>query len=120
MPSFGTTFDDLKALLAPYVSRLHVTADSPFAYMLDGEYVAELKRPMFFAGVRAGKSYISFYLMPVYSHPELMGRISDGLRRRLHGKSCFNFTRPEPELFEELRQLVERGFERYRELGYVR
>lgn len=120
MPTFDDTFSALKAVLAPYAPRLHVSADAPATYMLDGEYAAALKRPMFFAGVRAGRAYVSFYLMPVYSNPELMGRISDSLRRRLHGKSCFNFTRPEPELFAELSALVRNGFECYERLGYVK
>jgi hypothetical protein len=75
---------------------------------------------MFFAGVRAGSAHVSFYLMPVYSNPELMGRISDPLRRRLQGKSCFNFTRREPELFDELGGLVRSGFDYYTRLGYVK
>lgn len=120
MAKFDETFAALKHLLMPYAPRLHVTADAPTAYMLDGEYAAAFKRPMFFGGVRAGSSYVSFYLMPVYSNPELMGRISDSLRRRLHGKSCFNFTRPEPELFDELRALVRSGFDCYERLGYVK
>jgi hypothetical protein len=120
MARFDATFAALKALLAPYEPRLHVNSDAAATYMLEGEYNAEIKRPMFFAGVRAGKAYVSFYLMPVYSHPELMGRISDGLRRRLHGKSCFNFTRPEPELFDELRELVRSGFSHYERLGHVK
>jgi hypothetical protein len=120
MGKFDVTFAALKSLLAPYAARLHITADAPGTYMLDGEYAAAMKRPMFFAGVRAGSSYVSFYLMPVYSNPELMGRISDSLRRRLHGKSCFNFTRPEPELFAELSGLVSSGFDCYERLGYVK
>ncbi len=120
MGKFDETFAALKGLLAPYATRLHVTADGSATYMLDGEYAPAIKRPMFFAGVRAGRAYVSFYLMPVYSNPELMGRISDSLRRRLHGKSCFNFTRPEPELFDELRGLVHSGFDCYERLGYVK
>ena len=120
MPKFDDTFAALKALLAPYAPRLHLSADDPGTYMLEGEYAPALKRPMFFAGVRAGRAYVSFYLMPVYSNPELMGRISDSLRRRLHGKSCFNFTRPEPELFAELSALVRNGFECYERLGFVK
>ena len=120
MAKYDETFAALKALLGPYEPRLHVTADAHAAYMLEGEYAPALKRPMFFAGVRAGRTYVSFYLMPVYSNPELMGRISDALRRRLHGKSCFNFTRPEPELFEELSALIRSGFDCYERLGYVK
>ena len=117
---FDATFAQLKALFAPYASRLTTSANTASNYMLDGEYRPEFKRPMFFGGVRAGKAYVSFYLMPLYSNPELMGKISDGLRRRLHGKSCFNFTRVEPELFEELEQLVHDGFQFYERLDYVK
>jgi hypothetical protein len=120
MAKYDDTFAALKALLAPYAPRLHVSTDAPNAYMLDGEYAPEFKRPMFFAGVRAGKAYVSFYLMPVYSNPELMGRISDRLRQRIHGKSCFNFTNPEPDLFAELSELVRSGFTCYERLGYVK
>jgi hypothetical protein len=120
MSRFELTFAACKALLAPYAPRLTTSADSATTYMLEGEYAPAMKRPMFFAGVRSGRAYVSFYLMPVYSHPELMGRISDGLRRRLHAKSGFNFTRPEPELLEELRDLVRDGFECYLRLGYVK
>ena len=120
MAKYDETFAALRSLLLPYEPRLHVSADAATTYMLDGEYAEQFKRPMFFAGVRSGKNYVSFYLMPVYSNPELMGRISDSLRRRLHGKSCFNFTRPEPELFDELRDLVASGFACYERLGYVK
>jgi hypothetical protein len=119
MNAFKTTFAELKTLFTPYVASLTVTSDTATNYMLDGCFSAALNRAMFFGGVRSGKNYVSFYLMPVYTNPELMGRISDGLRRRLHGKSCFNFARPEPELFEELRGLVRTGFDRYKQLGYI-
>ena len=121
MPSkFEATFGELKALFAPYVERLKTSADTPSNFMLDGEYVAEFKRPMFFGGVRQGHAYVSFYLMPVYSNPELLGKISDDLRRRMQGKSCFNFTRVEPELFAELEQLVHASFACYERLNYVK
>ena len=116
---FEATFSQLKSLFAPYAERLKTSADTPTNYMLDGEYVADLKRPMFFGGVRAGRAYVSFYLMPVYSNPELLGKMSDDLRRRMQGKSCFNFTKVEPELFAELEQLVHAGFACYERLNYV-
>lgn len=117
---FDETFAALKALLAPYTARLNASTDTASNYMLEGEFSPELKRPMFFAGVRQGRAYVSFYLMPVYSNPELMGRMSDGLRRHLHGKSCFNFTKAEPELFDELAQLVHAGFACYERMNFVR
>jgi hypothetical protein len=117
---FDATFTQLKSLFAPYVDRLQTSADTESNFMLDGVFVSEFKRPMFFGGVRRGKAYVSFYLMPMYSNPELLGKISDDLRRRMQGKSCFNFTRVEPELFAELEQLVHAGFACYERLQYVK
>jgi hypothetical protein len=120
MGKYDATFASLKHLFAPYEPRLYISVDNETTYMLDGEYSAAFKRPMFFGGVRSGRAYVSFYLMPIYSNPELMGNISDALRRRLHGKSCFNFTHAEPELYAELRGLIARGFATYERLGYVK
>ena len=114
------TFRALRALFAPYASRLTASADDANTYMLTGAHSRDLKQPMFFGGVRLGKNYVSYYLMPVYTNPELLSRISDALRRRLHGKTCFNFTRPDPELFAELAELTEKGFKRYVREGFVR
>ena len=45
------------------------------------------------AGTRLGKSYVSYYLMPVYATPGLVESLSPELRKRMQGKACFNFTR---------------------------
>jgi hypothetical protein len=114
------TFRVLKAMLAQYEPRLHASQDTPTFYMLDGEYVAEFKRPMSFAGVQIRRAFVSFHLLPIYSHPELLSNISDPLRKRLAGRTSFNFTRPERELLVELSALVDRGFELYERLGWVK
>ncbi len=118
--NFSGTFNVLKAMLEPYAPRLHPVTDTPTSYMLDGEYVAEFKRPMTFGGVQVRRDYVSFHLLPVYSHPELLSNISDALRRRMQGRSRFNFIRPEAELFVELSALIDRGFALYERLGWVR
>jgi hypothetical protein len=118
--NFPGTFNVLKAMLEPYAPQLHATTDTETVYMLDGEYVAEFKRAMPFGGVQVRRDYVSFHLLPVYSHPELLSGISDALRKRMHGKSCFNFIRPESELFVELSALIDKGFELYERLGWVR
>jgi hypothetical protein len=64
---------------------------------------------MWFGVVRAGKAYVSYHLMPVYSHAALAARISPALKKRMQGKSCFNFSKPDPELFEELAALTREG-----------
>lgn len=119
MSRFDDTFVALKALFAPYVRRLHVRDDTETVYMLYGETVAQFKGPMYFGGVRLGRSYVSYHLMPVYTNPELLSRTSDDLRKRMQGKSCFNFVRPDDALFGELRDLTRRGFDLYVAHGWI-
>jgi hypothetical protein len=65
------------------------------------------------AGIRPGKRYVSFYLMSVYAFPDLRASMSPGLQRRMQGKSCFNFSTVDEDLFAELEQVTAAGFDRY-------
>lgn len=118
-PDFPTVFDQLKAVLKPYEPRLSVTANDSEGYSLDTHQLGPNKKPMFFGEAVIKKNYVSFHLMPVYVHPELLEGISDGLRKRMQGKSCFNFKALDEDTLAELRQLTERGFEAFRKDGLV-
>ena len=61
---------------------------------------------MWFGGVRRGKAYVSFHLMPVYTHADLAAKIPPALKKRMQGKSCFNFKAEDPALFEQLEALT--------------
>jgi len=50
--------------------------------------------------------------MPVYMYPDLIKTISPELKKRMQGKSCFNFKKVEKPLFDELNELTKQGFER--------
>ncbi|HRD29662.1 MAG TPA: hypothetical protein PLO65_15280 [Caulobacter sp.] len=63
-------------------------------------------QPMWFGGVQTTKTYVSVHLMPVYSHPALAASIPPTLRKRMQGKSCFNFRTEDPALFAELETLI--------------
>jgi hypothetical protein len=67
------------------------------------------------AGTRVGKSYVSYYLMPMYALPALRDTISPALAKRMQGKACFNFTTVNEELFAELADVTGRGIAGYRE-----
>ena len=118
-PDFPVVFDQLKAILKPYEPRLSVTADGSEGYSLDSPKLGPNKKPMFFGAAVIKKNYVSFHLMPVYVHPELLEGISDGLRKRMQGKSCFNFKALDEDTLAELRQLTEHGFEAFRTDGLV-
>jgi hypothetical protein len=47
--------------------------------------------------------------VPVYAAPELGKNMSPELKRRMQGKSCFNFTTVDETLFRELESLTEEG-----------
>ena len=118
-PDFPTVFDQLKAVLKPYEPRLSVTANDSEGYSLDTHQLGPNKKPMFFGAAVIKKNYVSFHLMPVYVHPELLEGISDGLRKRMQGKSCFNFKTLDKNTVAELRELTERSFEVFRKDGYL-
>jgi hypothetical protein len=109
---FAAVFDRLKDVLEPYGRRMHVAADSPDVYAIDMAPEAERNPTTWFGGVRIGKAYVSYYLMPVYVEPALLEGVSPELLRRMQGKSCFNFSRVHEELFAELAGLTRRSFER--------
>jgi hypothetical protein len=109
---FGAVDRRLREILGPYRSRLVATKDGPGGLALEIPGL-EGKPWGYVAGTRVGKSYVSFYLMPIYAFPDLAGGLSAGLRRRKQGKSCFNFTAIDEPLFEELGGLIAAGFERY-------
>ena len=118
-PDFPVVFDQLKALLKPYEPRLSVTVDSSEGYSLDTHQLGPNKKPMFFGAAVIKKNYVSFHLMPVYVHPELLEGLSDNLRTRMQGKSCFNFKVVDDDTLAELSRLTDRGFEAFRKGGLV-
>jgi hypothetical protein len=107
----------LRAILEKHARDLIVTRDDGEQYHLDTKTVLPNKKPLYFGGVRAGRAYTSFYLMPVYVAPELLDGISDGLRERMQGKSCFNFKTADQPLIDELRVLTGRAYTRWKKEG---
>jgi hypothetical protein len=107
-PDLTAVHDRLRVILTPYRERLHVAVDGPGGLTL--EFPGYAGMPWgFAAATRLGKRYVSFYLMGVYGQPTLIDGMSPELRRRMQGKSCFNFTKLDEALFEELEVLTERS-----------
>lgn len=111
------TFRQLRAILVPYAKKLSLKRDLPDVYYLDAAYSEEWKRDVFFGAVRTTESYVSFHLMPVYVFPELLKGMSPELKKRMQGKSCFNFQSPEKALFAELERLTAAGYDLFRKAG---
>ena len=111
--AFADTFAELRGILKPYSGELLVTVDKPGEFTLASRTATDrIGRPLFAASVRVGKSYVSYHLMGVYAAPELLKGISPDLRKRMQGKSYFNFKAIEPARVKELSALTKKSLER--------
>ena len=136
MPDLDAVYDELSRRLARHENDFRAadnptdanTARSrkdPDATMGDGNYLllgaGSDKYPdgQMFAGVRKGKRYVSYHLFSVYLEPDQLDEVSPELRKRMQGKSCFNFTRVDDGLFDELDRLTDRGRDLFAERGWL-
>jgi hypothetical protein len=53
------------------------------------------------------------------AYTQSAGGMSPALKKRMQGKACFNFTAIDRELFEELEQVTERGYQAWKKIGWV-
>lgn len=121
---FEAAFDALKPVLRKYVKHLSVKADTPTEYTVVTKSASPFPQhkgqPMYFGSVRLGKAYVSFHLIPLYMNPALTKTISAELKKRMQGKTCFNFkTKPEPGLMADLKRLTDAGFKQWREKKWL-
>ena len=119
MPDLNAVFAELRSIMAPYAIRLDAKKDDATELYLDTRYIQKNKKPLFFGAVQIRKSFVSFHLMPVYTRPELLQGLSVGLKSRMQGKSCFNFSAVDKPLFKELAALTKASYASYKEQGFV-
>jgi hypothetical protein len=115
MADLAAVHERLRGILAPYRDALSVTQDGPGGIVLETPGL-EGKPWGYVAGTRLGQRYVSYYLMSVFGQPDLMASMSTALRRRMQGKSCFNFTTIDEPLFAELEALTAKGVARHPEI----
>ena len=109
---FAPIFTALKPVFSKCQSSLVVKTDTAEEYALvtknPSPFPQHKGHPMFFGSVKRSKAYVSVHLMPIYMNGALQKLISPALKKRMQGKSCFNFKAdPEPELVNELKRLAE-------------
>jgi len=117
--AFSEVFNELKSIFKPYGKKMEVASDTDFYYMLNTRYIMKNKQPLCFGGVRLGKGYVSFYLMPAYACPDLLKAMSPELKKRMQGKSCFNFKEVDKKLFSELKTLTKAGAAKFTDQKFI-
>ncbi len=101
-------FASLSAILRKHAADLSIKTDDATNFYVEEPAAKPGGKPRFFGAVQIKKSYVSFHLMPVYDDPALLDGISESLRKKMQGKSCFNFTAVDAKLFKELDALTRR------------
>jgi hypothetical protein len=114
---FHETFTALRAILESHAKHMTVTIDEPGHYALASPTMTDrIGRPLFCAAVQINKNYVSFHLMPIYMNKSLRDDLSPSLKKRMPGKSCFNFTSVEPDGFKELAAITRKGIAGFKNL----
>lgn len=75
---------------------------------------------MYFSSAVARKEMVSFYLFPIYSQPKEFTKIAPTVMKYLKGKTCFNFKKEEQVVEKELDELLKRGAQIWKNLGYMK
>lgn len=116
---FKIIFKKLKSILFPYADKMTLVVDNQSEFFLNTNFIMKNKKPLYFCSVKINKNYVSYHLMPVYVSPNLLDPISNDLKKRMQGKSCFNFKKIDQDLFNELSLLTKEGYKFYQQEGYL-
>jgi len=111
---FQLVFDELRKLIEPYAGTLKPHAKASDYILIGPPTPRSQGKDVWFGGVQIKKNYVSYHLMPVYAFPDLLDGLSPELKKRMQGKSCFNFKTVDKTLFKELGTLTRKGYQRFK------
>lgn len=108
MADFAAAYAELRELMLRASPGMTVAKDGPGGLVLlaPWPHPRKPKEPMAFGFIRPGKAYVSFHLMPLYMNAGMQARVTPALRKRMQGKTCFNFKAVDAEAFAELEVLT--------------
>jgi hypothetical protein len=131
MEDLDKLFEDIKKTLEKHSEGLSAKSEiigsqtkllKP-SYHLYGTKKVSLfnKKPQqtYIGGVIKQKNYVSFYLSPVYSHPELRKEVDPELVKFLKGKSCFNINKYYADLLKNIDEILSIGIKKYKDLEWI-
>jgi|SRR5579864_5831010 len=107
---FEAVYARLCELLGKHKGTLSVGIEKPGTVWMSVIGETYRGKPLYYAGVRMGKNYVSYHLVTVYMNKVKM---SPELKKRMQGKGCFNFTSIDEKLFGELDKLTAEGLKNY-------
>ena len=108
MSGFEAVYVELRELMLREAAGMVVAQDGPGGLVMHAPWPhpREPEKPMWFGMVRSGKAYVSFHLMPLYMNDIMQAKVPPELKRRMQGKTCFNFKALDAERLAELAELT--------------
>ena len=110
MPDLEAVEARIWSLLEPYRGEL----ESATIYGMPSLRWPGAKAHDYFAAVKAGKNFVSLYLLVADTYPDALAGIPDTLLKRRTGKAAFTFPRIDDDMARDLGALLVRLSERYR------
>ncbi len=125
--SFAEVFRSLRSVLQKHAATLVVSEDTSTNYCLEapigpatlqawGGKARSARIPI--AWVEVGKSYVSYHLMGI-AVPSVQAGLTNALKARMQGKTCFNFTVADPTLLIELDSLTAASITAFKKAGFT-
>jgi len=118
----------LRELLETHQAGFSVNHNTPTRFGLDAPvgpatikaWGGKAKAPrMPDAWVEMKKNYVSYHLMGIYVNAHLEAKLSESLRARKQGKSCFNFKQVDEALFQELANVTAASLVALKKGGFI-
>jgi len=113
-------FQQLKEVISSLGEGLVVKKDQPDYYYLNTNKL-EKNKEIFFGAVQIRKSYVAYHLFPVYKFPALLNDLPPEIKKRMQGKSCFNFKKElSEEDLVEMRRISQSSYDAFVKGGMIK
>ncbi|MBD79592.1 MAG: hypothetical protein CL840_11800 [Crocinitomicaceae bacterium] len=119
----GKLFEKVKAKIEPHAKNQDIRTDTDKAYHVYGTTTVVIGKKTteghYFASSMKNKNFVGFYFFPIYTHKEeFTAEEFPNLMKTLKGKSCFHIKKDDPEVFDEMEKLLQKGVTLYEGLGW--
>ena len=122
-PDLHTIFNAVKSVMSKYEKGLDVRDDSESCYELwgkkDFEFMGRKRKGIQFAALLIQSTYVGFYYMPVYCHPDIKKIIGADLLRTLKGKACFHIKSTDDALMKQIGAAMKIGCDQFRKNKWI-
>jgi len=123
-----SVFGRLRELLAAHASEFAIAFDTTDRYGLEAPvgpatlraWGGKARIPHIpIAWVEIRKAYVSYHLIGLDGNTKLLANLSQPLRARMQGKTCFNFKAADDSLIRELASVTADSFGGLRRAGFI-